>query len=110
MKKPKEKIKVKKSKVITLDFLDDSLENIKTYIEQLIAEGWGTASLDYNYSEWRDSLILHADREETDEEFAIRLKEWENYKDYEKQRKLKQQEEELKEYQRLKKKFEPTFN
>ena len=110
MKKPKEKIKVKKTKVITLDLLDDSLENIKTYIEQLIAEGWETKSIDYNYHNQPDGLILHADLEETDEEFARRLKEWENYKDYEKQRKLKQPEEELKEYERLKKKFETICN
>ena len=109
MKKPKEKIHVKKSKEITFDFLEGSLENIKTYIEGLMDEGWETASIDYNFSDG-DSLILYADREETDEEFARRLKEWEIYKDYEKQRKLKQQEEELKEYERLKKKFEQTCN
>jgi len=109
MKKPKEKIKVQKSKEITLDFLDSSLENIKTYIEQLIDEGWETTSISYCYSQIY-GLILHADRYETDEEFARRLKEWENYKEYEKQSKLKRQEEELKEYERLKKKFEPNCN
>ena len=109
MKKPKEKIHVKKSKEITLDFLDNSLDNIKTYIEQLIDEGWETTSISYCYKEVY-MLNLYADREETDEEFARRLKEWEIYKDYEKQRKLKQQEEELKEYERLKKKFEQTCN
>lgn len=109
MKKPKEKIHVKEINSINLDFLEGSLVSIKTYIEQLIAEGWETASIEHYHDEIH-GLLLYTDREETDDEFARRLKEWENYKDYEKQRKLKQQEEELKEYQRLKKKFEKTCN
>ncbi len=109
MKKPKEKIHVKEINSINLDFLEGSLVSIKTYIEQLIADGWETASIEYYHDEIY-GLLLYTDREETDDEFARRLKEWENYKDYEKQRKIKQQEKELKEYQRLKKKFEKTCN
>lgn len=102
MKKPREKIKIQKCQEFPIYNQEYSIEEVKLLVDILIGEGWCKISLDCD----NQYAILCADREETDEKFDKRVKEYENYKKWEKERKIETEQRERKLLEQLKKRYE----
>jgi hypothetical protein len=105
MKKPKEKIKVKKSQEFPIYSNQEyPIEEVKLLIDRLIEEGWNSCQFNWDYGD--PCVTLFTDREETDDEFKRRVVEYENYKKWMNERKIETEQRERKLLEQLKKRYE----
>lgn len=93
-----ERIEIEETQEVDLEM---SLDNLINYLNNLKVDGWGGISYGYD-----NQLVVYRTRLETDAEFDKRLKLMERQKEEEKILKQKKKDRDLKEYLRLKKKFE----
>jgi hypothetical protein len=96
------RLKIKETQELDLD-LERSIDNLINYLNVLKADGWEEIGYGYDYD---NQIVAYRMRLETDDEFERRKKLIDKEKERKKILKQKKKDRDLKEYLRLKAKFE----